>query len=135
MSFFHFRCHYPSTFSPTKRFSFNQTQQHQHHPLNKVESFLSSFEVLSRKAATMANWELKNCCDKDQKIFIACVAAFTVVIFVVRTLSFSLPQTPLFYFLLGKEKTHPTLGIWVIVSSLSFKLKKFVKVRGFCLDY
>ncbi|RYR60001.1 hypothetical protein Ahy_A04g017111 isoform A [Arachis hypogaea] len=30
----------------------------------------------------MPNWELKNCCDKDQKIFIACVAAFTVVIFV-----------------------------------------------------
>ncbi|KAK7340959.1 hypothetical protein VNO77_21678 [Canavalia gladiata] len=30
----------------------------------------------------MANWELKNCCDHDQKVFIACVAAFTVVILV-----------------------------------------------------
>ncbi|RDX71486.1 hypothetical protein CR513_49159 [Mucuna pruriens] len=30
----------------------------------------------------MPNWELKNCCDHDQKIFIACVAAFTVVILV-----------------------------------------------------
>ncbi|KAH1200422.1 hypothetical protein GmHk_18G053550 [Glycine max] len=30
----------------------------------------------------MPNWELRNCCDHDQKVFIACVAAFTVVILV-----------------------------------------------------
>nr|AFK33799.1 unknown [Lotus japonicus] len=30
----------------------------------------------------MPNWELKNCCDHDQKVFLACVAAFTVVILV-----------------------------------------------------
>ncbi|KAK7272969.1 hypothetical protein RIF29_14014 [Crotalaria pallida] len=28
----------------------------------------------------MPNWELKNCCDRDQKVFIACVGGFTVVI-------------------------------------------------------
>lgn len=31
---------------------------------------------------TNPNWELKNCCDRDQKVFIACIGAFTVVILV-----------------------------------------------------
>ncbi|PNX80625.1 hypothetical protein L195_g036631, partial [Trifolium pratense] len=28
----------------------------------------------------MPNWELKNCCDHDQKLFIAFVGVYTVVI-------------------------------------------------------
>jgi hypothetical protein len=49
----------------------------------------------------MPNWELKNCCDHDQKLFIAFVGVYTVVILLVTT-SFS--PNPFFILVLTIKK-------------------------------
>lgn len=44
------------------------------------------------------NWELKNCCDRDQKIFIATIGVFTVVILAVSIPFESLISYSVFFF-------------------------------------
>lgn len=47
------------------------------------------------------NWELKNCCERDQKVFIATIGVFTVVILAVSIPFESLLIIPLFQYFIS----------------------------------
>jgi hypothetical protein len=69
-----------------------------HHSYN---FFFNSSSIFHPSIVAMPNWELKNCCDHDQKLFIVFVGVYTVVILLVTT-SFSLNP---FFILVLKWKT------------------------------
>jgi hypothetical protein len=100
-----FLSYFLSPIPPTKQTQKNRSllllfnKKKKHHSYNFF--FNSKVQFFHPSTVAMPNWELKNCCDHDQKLFIAFVGVYTVVILLVTT-SFSLNP---FFILVLKWKT------------------------------